>query len=106
MTTISRIDPPAAIVAPSAQAVKRLLADPADVPAVAARRVYAPPAIPFAWGPRPPSVNRVLGMIWMAYVLPGRTFDAAFFADLRAFCNAFYHVDPSDEQLLTLLRAD
>jgi iron complex transport system substrate-binding protein len=67
--------------------------------------VYAPPTLPFNWGPRPPSVNRLLGMVWMAYALPGRDFDAAFLAEARAFFATFYHVTPTDEQLRALLGA-
>jgi hypothetical protein len=51
-------------------------------------------------------VNRVPGMIFMAYVLRGRAFDAAFFRDVRAFFESFYHVTPSDEQLRALLQPE
>ena len=76
-------------------------ADPAwrEIDAVAAGHVHAPPDVPFNWGPRPPSVNRLLGLIWMAYVLPARPFDDAFFADVRTFFETFYHVTPTPEQL-------
>jgi len=67
--------------------------------AVAAGRVYAPPDLPFNWGPRPPSVNRVAGLIWLAYAACGRPFDDEFRDDLRRLFAAFYHVTPSDAQL-------
>ena len=65
----------------------KLRADPAwqKVPAVAAGRVYQWAALPFSWGPRPPSVNRLPGVAWLAYVARGRSFDAEFEADIRAF---------------------
>jgi iron complex transport system substrate-binding protein len=66
--------------------------------------VHAAPTLPFNWGARPPSVNRLAGMIWLAYVLRGRELDAAFFADARSFFITFYHVTPTDEQLRALLR--
>jgi iron complex transport system substrate-binding protein len=62
-----------------------------------------PPALPFNWGPRPPSVNRLLGLVWLAYVVPEREFDAAFFADVKALFEALYHVSPSTEQLRALV---
>ena len=59
-------------------------------------------ALPFNWGPRPPSVNRVAGLIWLAYALPRRAFDAEFFDDVRSLFATFYHVTPSTEQLRAL----
>ena len=97
---------PSVIVAASRDAAAAIQADAAwrDVAAVAAGRVHAPPALPFNWGPRPPSVNRLAGLIWMAYVLPGRPFDDTFFADVRSFFATFYHVTPTDEQLRALVQ--
>jgi iron complex transport system substrate-binding protein len=97
---------PDVIIAASRDAAAAIRANASwrDVAAVAAGRVHAPPALPFNWGPRPPSVNRLAGLIWMAYVLPGRPFDDAFFDDVRSFFAAFYHVSPTDEQLRALVR--
>jgi iron complex transport system substrate-binding protein len=83
----------------------RISADPEwqSVAAVAAGRVHAPPALPFGWGPQPPSVNRLLGVVWLAYVLPGRPFDEAFFADVGALFEALYHVEVDAEQLRQLV---
>jgi iron complex transport system substrate-binding protein len=68
--------------------------------------VHAPPTLPFNWGPRPPSVNRLLGVVWLAYVLPGRELDEAFYADVAALFEALYHVDASREQLRGLLATE
>jgi iron complex transport system substrate-binding protein len=97
---------PEVIVAPSRDAAAAIQADAAwrDIDAVAAGRVHAPPTLPFNWGPRPPSVNRLAGLIWLAYVLPGHELDAAFFDDVRSFFATFYHVTPTDEQLRALVR--
>lgn len=73
------------------------------VPAVREGRVYAPPELPFNWGPRPPSVNRLAGVIWLAYVGRGRPFDDEFRADVRRLFETFYHVTPTAEQLEHLL---
>lgn len=95
---------PDVIVASSPQAANRMLTDAAlqSIKAVAEHRVYAPPSLPFSWGPRPPSVNRLMGLIWLAYVLPGRPFDRAFYDDMRKFYKLFYHVTLPDEQLRRL----
>jgi iron complex transport system substrate-binding protein len=97
---------PAVIIAASQDNAAAIRVDAAwrDIDAVAAGRVHAPPTLPFNWGPRPPSVNRLAGMIWLAYVLPGRELDAAFFDDVRRFFATFYHVTPSDEQLRALIQ--
>ena len=95
---------PDVVVAASPAAAAAIRSDPAwqAVTAVAAGRVHAAPTLPFNWGPRPPSVNRVAGLIWMAYALPGRAFDAAYFDDVRSLFATFYHVTPSTEQLRAL----
>jgi iron complex transport system substrate-binding protein len=96
---------PTVIIAASKTSATALRTDPAwrDVPGVAGRRVHVPPDVPFNWGPRPPSVNRLLGMIWLAYALPERPFDDAFFADVAAFFATFYHYTPTQEQLRKLV---
>jgi iron complex transport system substrate-binding protein len=73
----------------------RVRADAAwrSIPAVVAGRVYSPPAVPFGWGSRPPSVNRLPGLVWLAYVLPGRDLDAEFVADISLLFTELYHVD-------------
>ena len=95
---------PDVVIAANPAAAAAIRSDPAwqAVTAVAAGRVHAPPTLPFNWGPRPPSVNRVAGLIWMAYALPGRAFDAAYFDDVRSLFATFYHVTPSTEQLRAL----
>src|SRR5262249_34939054 len=38
----------------------------ATVPAVANRRVYLAPRLPFGWIDAPPSINRMIGLRWIA----------------------------------------
>lgn len=72
--------------------------------AVSAGRVYEWPALPYSWGARPPSVNRLPGLAWLAYVSTGRQFDQAFEQDIKGFYRDFYHLDLADAQLQRLLR--
>jgi iron complex transport system substrate-binding protein len=83
----------------------RLRADAAwqQVEAVRAGRVYEWPALPYGWGPRPPSVNRLPGVAWLAYVARHRAFDPAYGADIREFYREFYHIELTDVQLRTLM---
>jgi iron complex transport system substrate-binding protein len=100
-----RVYAPTVIVAASKASAAMLRTDSAwrGVAAAAAGHIHAPPDVPFNWGPRPPSVNRLLGMIWLAYVLPERPFDDAFYADVARFFAEFYHFEPTRAQLDGLL---
>jgi iron complex transport system substrate-binding protein len=100
-----RLSKPDAIVVASQMSADIMRNDPAwhEVGAVASGRVYFPPDQPFSWGPRPPSVNRLFGVIWMAYVLRAKPFDDAFFADVTSAFETFYHFTPTREQLDKLL---
>jgi iron complex transport system substrate-binding protein len=100
-----RLSKPDALVVASQLSADIMRNDPEwhEVAAVADGRVYFPPDHPFNWGPRPPSVNRLLGVIWMAYVLPSRPFDDAFFADVTSAFETFYHFTPTREQIAKLI---
>jgi iron complex transport system substrate-binding protein len=100
-----RLSKPDVVVAASQMSADVMRNDPAwhEVDPVANGRVYFPPEQPFSWGPRPPSVNRLLGVIWMAYALRTRPFDDAFFADVTSAFETFYHFTPSKEQIAKLV---
>jgi iron complex transport system substrate-binding protein len=84
-----------------------LRADPAwrGVDAVSAGRVYQWPSLPYGWGSRPPSVNRLPGVLWLAYVARGRSVDAEFQTDLREFFSDFYHLELTASQIQKLVAA-
>lgn len=95
---------PQAIFAPNADDIKAFAAaEWSSLPAVAQRRVFAAPRPPFGWIDEPPSVNRLLGLLWVGHLL----YPAAYPEDLRqtakAFYRGFYQVEPSDAQLDRLL---
>jgi iron complex transport system substrate-binding protein len=102
---IAALRPQAIVLPGGADAAARLRANAAwrAVDAVAAGRVYGWPGLPYSWGPRPPSVNRLPGLMWLAYVARGRPFDAPLDADLRSFYRTFYHLELSETQMRTLL---
>jgi iron complex transport system substrate-binding protein len=74
------------------------------VAAVRTRRVYLSPAVPFGWVDFPPSVNRLIGLHWLSWVLypEARPNDPA--AIVRDFFRTFYHQTPADSQIADLLR--
>ena len=69
------------------------------VAAVRGKRVHLSPKLPFGWVDFPPSVNRLIGLWWLAKIL----YPELFLEDLRAltrdFYRRFYHVTPTDAQL-------
>ena len=62
-------------------------------------RVYLSPSEPFGWIDRPPSINRLLGMRWLASVLYPDRFQGDLRAMTREFYALFYQVDLSEQQL-------
>ncbi len=102
---IKALAPQAIVVTGGAGAAARLRANAAwqSIEAVTSGRVYQWPALPYSWGARPPSVNRLPGLMWLAYMLSERPLDAQFDADVRSFFADFYHVELSDQQLQRLV---
>jgi iron complex transport system substrate-binding protein len=105
---IKALAPDAIVLTGGGGSAARLRANPVwqSLEAVAAGRVFQYPALPYGWGPRPPSVNRLPGVIWLSYVLRGRSFDAEFDADIRVFFRDFYHLELTDPQLRTLVATE
>jgi iron complex transport system substrate-binding protein len=86
---------------------RRVRDDPvwAPVPAVMQKRIYLAPRVPFGWIDAPPSVNRFIGLRWVAKLLYPDRFPEDFPADVRAFYRLFYQVDLDDAALDRLLDA-
>jgi iron complex transport system substrate-binding protein len=74
------------------------------VAAVRSKRVYLSPAVPFGWVDFPPSVNRLIGLHWLSWVLYPERRPADPASIVRDFFTRFYHQTPSDAQLAELLR--
>lgn len=70
-----------------------------SVPAVRAKRVHLSPKMPFGWVDFPPSVNRLIGLWWLAKILYPELFPEDLRALTRDFYQRFYHVPLSDPQL-------
>jgi iron complex transport system substrate-binding protein len=75
----------------------------AGVRAVRDKRVHLAPKLPFGWVDFPPSVNRMIGLWWLAKLL----YPAQFPEDIRRltaeFYGLFYQVAPDDDQLDRIL---
>ena len=75
--------------------------DPAwgSVKAVREGRVHLSPKMPFGWVDFPPSVNRLIGLRWLAKILYPDKFPEDIRALTRDFYTRFYHRTPSDAQI-------
>jgi len=73
------------------------------IDAVRNGRVHLSPTAPFGWIDRPPSLNRMMGLIWMAGLLYPDHWRGDLRAETRAFYKLYYHVDLSDAELERLL---
>jgi iron complex transport system substrate-binding protein len=71
----------------------------APVEAVHARRVHLSPKLPFGWVDFPPSVNRLIGLWWLAKILYPDRFPEDLRALSREFYTRFYHVTPNEAQI-------
>ena len=76
-----------------------------DLPAVKAGRIYLSPNVPFGWIDFPPSINRLIGLRWLARVLYPKAFPEDLRPIVRDFYTRCYHQTPSEAQLDELLRA-
>ena len=75
------------------------------VDAVAKERVYLSPTAPFGWIDRPPSLNRMIGLQWLAGLFYPDHLDQDLREVTRSFYDLFYHVDLTDAELDRLLQS-
>jgi iron complex transport system substrate-binding protein len=78
----------------------------AAVPAVAAKRVWLAPRLPFGWIDQPPSINRTIGLRWMAGLLHPDKFREDIRTTARDFIRLFYQTEPDDAALDRILAGE
>lgn len=66
-------------------------------------RVYTMPNTPFAWCDRPPGVNRLLGIQWIANMLYPDLYDVDMVQVTKDFYATMYWVDITDDQAKDIL---
>jgi iron complex transport system substrate-binding protein len=71
----------------------------APIKAVQSGRVHLSPHLPFGWVDFPPSVNRLIGLWWLAKVLYPEQFPEDIKPLMRDFYTQFYHMTPTDAQI-------
>jgi iron complex transport system substrate-binding protein len=65
--------------------------------------VYEVPYGPYNWMDRPPSVQRVLAVKWLANLLYPEVFDYDMVAEAQAFYQLFFHYELTQEEARALL---
>ncbi|WP_338670161.1 ATP-binding cassette domain-containing protein [Pseudodesulfovibrio methanolicus] len=83
----------------------RLRTDPfwSRLKAVRGNAVFEPPAAMYNWFDRPPSVNRLMGLIWLTNLLYPEWFGWDLIRETREFYRLFYRMDLGPKQVETLL---
>ena len=71
----------------------------APVSAVRTGRVHLSPKLPFGWVNFPPSVNRLIGLWWLAKIVYPELFAEEIRGLTADFYQRFYHVTPSTAQV-------
>jgi iron complex transport system substrate-binding protein len=74
-----------------------------NLDAVRNKAVYQVPWRPFGWIDRPPGLNRLIGIVWLAHLLYPDMFTYDITAVVKTFFLQFYHYEPTDEEALELL---
>ena len=103
MEQILNWNPAAVIFAPSS--IYSTVADNENwqtIPAIRDGRYYEVPMGPYNWMGFPPSVQRILGMQWMAKVLYPDAADYDMYETTQTYFQLFYHCDLTAEQYAAL----
>jgi len=75
-----------------------------ELPAIRAGHFHLAPNVPFGWIDFPPSVNRLIGLRWLARILYPDVFPEDLRPIVRDFYTRCYHQAPTEAQLEALLR--
>jgi iron complex transport system substrate-binding protein len=75
-----------------------------ELPAIKAGRIHLAPNVPFGWIDFPPSINRLIGLRWLARILYPDVFPEDLRPIVRDFYTRCYHQAPTEAQLDALLR--
>ena len=88
---------------PNFHAVARVHPACRELPAIKTGRFHLAPNLPFGWIDFPPSVNRLIGLRWLARILYPEVFPEDLRPIVRDFYFRCYHQTPSEAQLDQLL---
>ena len=75
-----------------------------SITAVKDKKVYQIPCFPYDWFDRPPSVNRIIGVKWLANLLYPDYVKLDIKNEIKEFYELFYHHTLTDDEVNTLLK--
>jgi iron complex transport system substrate-binding protein len=75
----------------------------AEVPAVRERRVFEVPAKPYEWLNKPPSVQTLLGLLWLGNLLVPDLYDFSITERACEFYRLFWHYALSEAEARELM---
>ncbi|MCL1829306.1 MAG: ABC transporter substrate-binding protein [Oscillospiraceae bacterium] len=89
----------------TSNAYDTIMSDPnwATIDAVRNGRVYKMPAQPYSWADRPPSVNRFIGLHWMANLLYPELYDIDIVSVALDYYKVMYHANVSRQDMEAML---
>lgn len=73
------------------------------IDAVKDNRVYFVPCKPYNWLDMPPSVNRIIGILWLGNLLYPQRFKVDIRKEIKEFFNLFYDFKLTDKKLDEIL---
>lgn len=74
-----------------------------ELTAVKSDRVYQVPTAPYNFLGSPPSVNRIIGIEWLGQLIYPDKYQIDVEKQIQEFYTLFYHVEPTSEQVKTIL---
>lgn len=74
-----------------------------NIKAVANNQIYFVPTAPFNWFDRPPSLNKILGIIWAAEIIYPDQYSFDIRNEVKEFYSLFYNYDLNEIELNQLL---
>lgn len=74
-----------------------------NIKAVKDNKIYEIPQYPFSWFDRPPSVNRIIGIKWLANLIYPDYVRIDIKSDIKEFYSKFYHYNLSDDEVNKLI---
>lgn len=74
-----------------------------NIKAVKDKKVYEIPQYPFNWFDRPPSVNRIIGIRWLANLIYPDYVKIDIKAEVKEFYSEFYHYNLTDDEVNNII---
>ena len=76
-----------------------------ELNAVKEGHVYLIPSAPYSFMSNPPSVNRMIGILWLGNLVYPEQYQENITADIKGFYDLFYHVQLTDAQAEDIVKA-